>query len=82
MLPTVDFASPVLFLIIVAVVSCVGLCVALAAVGCLLWLVGRRRPARSPLFAACLPKFQPQPSAPLPVEDFQAHQPLPGRRAR
>jgi len=56
MLPTVDVAGPVLLLIIVAIVSCLGLCVAVASVGCLLWLVARRRPVRSPLFGASRPE--------------------------
>jgi hypothetical protein len=81
MLPTVDATGPVLLLIIVAGVFCVGLCCILAVVGFLLWLVARRRPARSPLLGGDLPKFQPQPSAPPPVEDVQVHRP-PGRRAR
>jgi len=71
MLPTVDLAGPALLLIIVAMVSCVGLCLAVALVGCLLWLVARRRPVRSPLFGASRSEFHPRPNA-EPVEHFRS----------
>jgi hypothetical protein len=73
MLPTVDLAGPVLLLIIVGIVSCVGLCVAVALVGCLLWLVARRRPVRSPLFGASRPEFQRRAQ---PVEHIRARRPI------